>query len=168
MRIPLNPFTLIGATTKPEMLSQPMKNRFVYSFHFMEYSLEEKKIIIERYLKYYQISLSHPSLLDAIAQKVDSVPREILNLGIKIRDFCVHRNCSELTEEIWSAFLQHSQIKEGGMTPLHQQYLDVLVHYDRPLGAKMIAAQLGVSEKSLEDDIEPLLLKLGKIEKTQI
>jgi Holliday junction resolvasome RuvABC ATP-dependent DNA helicase subunit len=46
------------------------------------------------------------------------------------------------------------------MTSLHQQYLDVLAHYDRPLGAKAIAAQLGVSEKSLEEDIEPLLLKL--------
>ncbi|MDR2415046.1 MAG: hypothetical protein LBD75_00025 [Candidatus Peribacteria bacterium] len=52
------------------------------------------------------------------------------------------------------------------MTSLHQQYLDILLHYDRPLGAKAIAAQLGVSEKSLEEDIEPLLLKLGKIEKT--
>lgn len=52
------------------------------------------------------------------------------------------------------------------MTALHKQYLDILAHYDRPLGAKVIAAQMNVSEKALESDIEPLLLKLGKIEKT--
>jgi Holliday junction DNA helicase RuvB len=165
VRIPINPFTLIGATTRPEMLSQPMKNRFVYSFHFMEYSLEEKQMIIERYLHQYQLSFS-PHLLKEIAQKVDSVPREIHNLVIKLRDFFAHHGYEKLTSEMWQEFLVHAQLKEGGMTPLHQQYLDILSHYERPLGAKAIAAQLGVSEKSLEEDIEPLLLKLGKIEKT--
>jgi Holliday junction DNA helicase RuvB len=165
VRIPINPFTLIGATTKPEMLSQPIKNRFVYSFHFMEYSLAEKQIIIERYLTYYQISFSR-GLLQEIAKKVDAVPREIHNLCIKIRDFCVNHGYEVCTEEVWQAFLVHTQIQEGGMTPLHQQYLDILAHYERPLGVKTIAAQLGVREKSLEEDIEPLLLKLGKIEKT--
>ena len=165
VRIPINPFSLIGATTKPEMLSQPMKNRFVYSFHFMEYTSEEKQLIIQRYLTYYEISFEN-SLLQEISKKVDSVPREIHNLCVKIRDFCVNHGHGKLTAEVWSDFLIHAQIHEGGMTPLHQQYLDVLLHYGRPLGAKAIAAQLGVSEKSLEEDIEPLLLKLGKIEKT--
>lgn len=165
VRIPINPFTLVGATTKPEQLSQPIKNRFIYSFHFMEYSFEEKQVIIERYLHQYQIPFSSDLLCD-IAKNVDAVPREIHNLWIKIRDFCVSHNYEALTFPIWQDFLQHTQIKEGWMTPLHQQYLDVLSHYDRPLGAKAIAAQLGVSEKSLEEDIEPLLLKLWKIEKT--
>ncbi|MDR0649841.1 MAG: AAA family ATPase [Candidatus Peribacteria bacterium] len=89
VRIPINPFTLIGATTRPEMLSQPMKNRFVYRFHFMDYSFEEKQVIIERYLQQYQLSFS-PSLLREMAQKVDSVPREIHNLVIKLRDFFVN------------------------------------------------------------------------------
>jgi Holliday junction DNA helicase RuvB len=166
VRIPINPFTLIGATTKPEMLSQPMKNRCIYSFHFTDYTFEEKQIIIERYLHHYHINLETPTLLSEIAKKVDSVPREIHNLCVKIRDFCVNHGYEMLTLDVWSAFLTHSQIKEGGMTPLHQHYLEVLAHYDRPLGAKAIAAQLGVNEKSLEEDIEPLLLKLGKIEKT--
>jgi Holliday junction DNA helicase RuvB len=165
VRIPINPFTLIGATTKPEMLSQPMKNRFVYSFHFMDYSPTEKQVIIERYLKQYQIQFA-PELLEEIAQKVDSVPREIHNLVIKLRDFFVNHEHETLTNTLWQEFLHHAQLKEGGMTPLHQQYLDILAYYDRPLGAKAIAAQLGINEKSLEEDIEPLLLKLGKIEKT--
>lgn len=46
------------------------------------------------------------------------------------------------------------------MTPLHQKYLEILEIADRPLGVKAIAVQLGVNEKAVEEDIEPLLLKL--------
>jgi Holliday junction DNA helicase RuvB len=53
VRIPINPFTLIGATTKSELLSQPIKNRFVYNFHFMEYNISEKEKIIKKYLEKY-------------------------------------------------------------------------------------------------------------------
>lgn len=165
VRIPINPFTLIGATTKPEMLSQPIKNRFVYNFHFMEYTFDEKQAIVKRYLELSQLSFDDV-LLEAIAQKANSIPREIFNLCIKIRDFCVHNATYSLTQELWEAFLKHSNIQDGGMTALHQQYLDILSYYDRPLGVKAIAAQLGVNEKALEEDIEPLLLRLGKIEKT--
>lgn len=162
MRIPINPFTLIGATTKIEQLSQPLKNRFIYSFHFVDYSSTEKQLIIQRYLQEYELFSPEvqDTLLGEIASKVDSVPREIHNLCIKLRDFCVSHGHPVLTLEVWKAFLQHAQLKEGGMTPLHQQYLDILAYYARPLGAKVIAAQMNVSEKALESDIEPLLLKL--------
>lgn len=165
VRIPINPFTLIGATTKPEKLSQPMKNRFIYQFHFTDYTLQEKEQIIERYLQQYQIQFEK-NLINNIAKNVDSVPREIHNLCVKLRDFCVSNNSGSLTDPLWEKFLHDTQIKEWGLTPLHQQYLDILAHYDRPLGVKTIAAQMGVSEKSLEEDLEPLLLKLWKIEKT--
>ena len=88
VRIPINPFTLIGATTKPESLSQPIKNRFVYHFHFMEYNSKEKQKIIHRYLVQNQISTS-PAILEAMAGKVDAVPREIHNFCIKLRDFVI-------------------------------------------------------------------------------
>jgi holliday junction DNA helicase RuvB len=52
IRLPLRPFTLIGATTKPESLSIPLKNRFIYDCHFLPYSPSEKEAIIERYLNF--------------------------------------------------------------------------------------------------------------------
>lgn len=52
------------------------------------------------------------------------------------------------------------------MMPIHARYLEILRSFDRPVGVKTIALQLGMSEKTLEEDIEPLLLKLWKIEKT--
>lgn len=166
VRIPINPFTLVGATTKSESMSQPIKNRFVYHFHFMEYNNKEKQFIINKYLTTHGISTS-PSLLEQMAAKVDAVPREIHNFCIKIRDFVITQtHGNNITDSIREHFLTHSQIEEGGMTPLHAKYLDILREADRPLGIKTIAVQLGVNEKAIEEDIEPLLMKLGKIEKS--
>ena len=166
IRIPINPFTLIGATTKPEMLSKPMKNRFVYSFHLAEYTNEEKAIIIQRYLQVYWVGYSS-DVPEEIARKVDSVPREIHNLCIKIRDYCIEKWLKKIDKNELLEFFKHAQIHEWWLTLLHEKYLDVLAQYDRPIWVKVIAAQLWVNEKSIEEDIEPLLLKLWKIEKTQ-
>ncbi len=166
VRIPINPFTLIGATTKSESLSQPIKNRFVYNFHFMEYTPNEKETIIKKYLDKYEIQTSE-EIIKKISEKVGSVPREIHNLCIKIRDFVITKSQEKkLTDSLWEDFLKHSKIDEGGMTPLHKKYLEILEKADRPMGVKAIAVQLGVNEKAVEEDVEPLLLKLGKIEKT--
>ena len=166
IRIPINPFTLIGATTKPEMLSKPMKNRFVYSFHLAEYTNEEKAVIIQRYLQVYWVGYSDDVPVE-IAKKVDSVPREIHNLCIKIRDYCIEKWIKEIDKNELLEFFKHAQIHEWWLTPLHEKYLEVLAQYDRPIWVKVIAAQLWVNEKAVEEDIEPLLLKLWKIEKTQ-
>ena len=179
VRIPINPFTLIGATTKSESLSQPIKNRFVYHFHFMEYNSKEKQKIIQRYLTQYHITTS-PAVLEAMVSKVDAVPREIHNFCIKIRDFTItsvvgtqylasdeYKNeIYTINEKLREAFLDHSKIEEWGTNPLHARYLEILREADRPLGLKTIAIQLGINEKAVEEDIEPLLMKLGKIEKT--
>lgn len=166
VRIPINPFTLIGATTKSESLSQPIKNRFVYHFHFMEYTPSEKEIIIKKYLDKYEIKTSN-EIIKKISEKVDAVPREIHNLCIKIRDYVITKSQDKvLTGSLREDFLKHSQIDEGGMTPLHAKYLEILEKADRPLGVKAIAVQLGINEKAVEEDVEPLLLKLGKIEKS--
>ncbi len=168
VRIPINPFTLIWATTKSESLSQPIKNRFVYHFHFMEYTPDEKETIIKKYLDKYEIATSE-EIIKKISAKVGSVPREIHNLCIKIRDFVVTESQEKiLTNSLREKFLKHSQIEEGGMTPLHAKYLDILEKADRPLGVKAIAVQLGINEKAVEEDVEPLLLKLGKIEKSGV
>ena len=166
VRIPINPFTLIGATTKSESLSQPIKNRFVYHFHFMEYTPSEKETIIKKYLDKYEIKTSD-EIIKKISEKVDAVPREIHNLCIKIRDFVITESQDKiLTEQLRESFLTHNKIEEGGMTPLHAKYLEILEKADRPIGVKAIAVQLWINEKAVEEDVEPLLLKLGKIEKS--
>ena len=165
LRLPINPFTLIGATTKPESLSQPMKNRFIYQFHFMDYTPDEKKRILDQYLAFYGVKYEQ-NLITDISKKVAPVPREIHNLAVKIRDYLVSKKIKILTSNDRADFLAHTQIQDGGMMPIHSKYLEILETTDRPLGLKSLAIQLWVSEKTLEEDIEPLLLKLWKIAKT--
>jgi Holliday junction resolvasome RuvABC ATP-dependent DNA helicase subunit len=65
-----------------------------------------------------------------------------------------------------AVFEQRLNIDEWWITPLHKKYLDILAQHEDAVGVKTLAAKLGMNEKALETDIEPLLLKLGKIEKT--
>ncbi|NOZ44064.1 MAG: hypothetical protein GXP45_02810 [bacterium] len=162
VRIPIAPFTLIGATTQAEKLTPPLKNRFVYNFHFMEYNQAEKKQIIKRYLNQYEIH-TQEHMPELIHQKVDAIPREIANLCVKLRDFLVSKQGEEsliLDEAIWNDFVEYIKIQDGGLTVIHQKYLDILEEQQRAMGVKSIAIQLGVNEEAVEKDIEPLLLKL--------
>jgi Holliday junction resolvasome RuvABC ATP-dependent DNA helicase subunit len=105
----------------------------------MEYTQAEKETLIKKYLQTYNISSdssdkNSSDLISAIAEKVGSVPREIHNLCIKIRDFVItHSPEKKLTEHLRGEFLHHSQIEEGGMTPLHAKYLEILREADRPM-----------------------------------
>ncbi|MEI7478310.1 MAG: hypothetical protein WCJ81_07700 [bacterium] len=95
MRIPINNFTLIGATTKLESLSAPFKNRFVYKFHFHDYSFEQILKIIHKYLHHYSIIVTK-EILERIGGKVEHTPREIHNLCIKLRDYLIAAEKKEL------------------------------------------------------------------------
>ena len=166
VRVPLKPFTLIWATTKPESLSQPLKNRFIYSFHCMDYTIDQKNLIIKRYLNHYNISYTD-DLLDAIALKVDTVPRKIHNLIVTIRDYLItHHHKLNLNRSIREWCDQWLNIGDGGLTPIHQEYLRILWESTHALWLKTISLKLWINEESVENEIEPLLLKSGLIEKT--
>ena len=108
----------------------------------MEYTPSEKETIIKKYLNKYEIT-SNDEIIKKISEKVDAVPREIHNLCIKIRDFIITKSQEKiLTEQLREYFLKHSKIDEGGMTPLHAKYLEILEKADRPMGVKAIAVQL--------------------------
>lgn len=83
----------------------------------MEYTPAEKEIIIQKYLQHYHIQAS-PEVIQQISTKVGSVPREIHNLCIKIRDYVItHKSSSQgqtttLTSDLWEHFLQQSKIDE--------------------------------------------------------
>ncbi len=166
VRVPLKAFTLIGATTRPETLSEPLKNRFIYNFHCMDYTSDQKNLIIERYLTYYKII--YPShLLSSLALKVDTVPRKIHNLIVTIRDYLIsHHHTLELDEQSRSDCEQWLNIADGWLTPIHQKYLEILSSSTTALGLKTISLKLGINEESVENEIEPLLLKSWLIEKT--
>jgi Holliday junction DNA helicase RuvB len=89
LRLTLHPFTLIGATTKPEALSTPLKNRFVYKLHFQEYSNEEKEEILTFHCNRLAIILEDTQLSQRICSYVTAVPREIGNLSTQLHDWLI-------------------------------------------------------------------------------
>lgn len=107
----------------------------------MDYDAREKRSTVEKYLLHHDIKVEE-AIIDDVCAKVDSVPREIYNYCIKIRDFVIAKEHGMLDARAWQHFLDHSQLDDGGMTPLHQKYLAILAQYDRPIGIKTIAAQL--------------------------
>ncbi len=166
VKIPISNFTLVWATTQPDKLTKPLKNRFVYNFHLVPYSDLEKKLILKHYLWLNLIDFDE-DLLDKIILKIDNVPREIFNFCIKIRDFLtINSKKLDLTEKQRVDFVDFIQIKDWWLTFLHQKYIEILENENRPMWLRSIALQLWINEKTVEEDIEPLLLKLWKIDKT--
>ena len=169
LSIPLEPFTLVGATTQLEKLSTPLKNRFVYKFHFQDYNESEKQAIIARYLWENNIQISSEILLPQISEYISSVPRDIATACIQLKDYLVAHYEGELLldQERWMHFWQWRKLDKWWITFLHQKYLHILKEADyNPVWLKTLSVKLWMSEQSVEDDIEPLLFKLGKIDKT--
>jgi len=168
LSIPLEPFTLIWATTQLEKLSTPLKNRFVYKFHFDVYTESEKQAIIKRYIRKNNIELSSPVLLEQISEYNSNVPRDIATACIQLRDYLTaHYDDLTLDQERWMHFWQWRKLDKWWLTLLHQKYLHILKEANyTPVWLKTLSVKLWMSEQSVEDDIEPLLFRLWKIDKT--
>lgn len=180
VKIPLQAFTLIGATTKSDHLSKPLKSRFVYKFHFSDYTDIEKQKIIWYYMSKLGIKptpiplhrataqsyLQEGATLNEFAKLVENIPRELHNACIRMYDYLnVHHKTLELTNELIAEFASWNKSKEWWLTTLHQSYLDVLQWTDRPMWLNTIAIKLGLDERTVEEEIEPLLIKLGYVER---
>lgn len=170
IRLPVEPFTLIWATTKLESLAAPLKNRFVYQFHMEPYTQDQKLEIISRYLSLHHITCDLTTK-KTMSEHISSVPREITNFCHQLKDYLIanykNKDTHELTADIWNDFRHRTSLEKGGITPLHQRYLAILDDgTDLPVWLKTISAKLWMSEKAIEQDIEPLLFELDRIQKT--
>lgn len=163
--LPVNKFTLIGATNKLEKLSDAFKNRFVYKFHLKPYTQSEIEGILKLYLEKLSIKIDY-KCLQKLSKKVLPVPREIRNLAIKIRDYLIAKNqklC--ITDKNINLILKDLQLVDYGLSDLQKRYLEILKE-KKQIGLKTLSSILNIDEKVIEKDIEPLLINLWIIEKT--
>jgi Holliday junction DNA helicase RuvB len=139
LSLPVQPFTLIGATTQAERLSAPLKNRFIYNFSFSHYNQEEKQRILAHYLGYYNITYTKEDLIPHMATKIDTVPREIKNLCTKLRDYLISStinpkdNTLPINHTSRSTFVAWLELEDHGITHLHKQYLAILQGSNNPI-----------------------------------
>ncbi|MCE3039945.1 Holliday junction branch migration DNA helicase RuvB [Helicobacter anatolicus] len=166
IKIDLPRFTLIGATTRAGMLSNPLRDRFGMNFRMEFYSVEELGLIIERAAKRFQKSIDEKSALE-IAKRSRGTPRIALRLLKRVRDFSDVGNEKSISLVTTQYALNELGINTLGFDMLDLRYLEILRSAKgRPIGLSTIAAAMSEDEGTIEEAIEPYLLANGYIEKT--
>ncbi len=166
VRMPLPKFTLIGATTKLSKLSSPLRDRFGNILKLDFYEINDLKNIILRSFQIFGFSLQE-ELAQFLAKKSRWTPR-IANRYVKIlRDYATIGQDIfdiEITRSIFSSLW----IDETGLDGLDRKVLSVLAGQFslRPVGLSTLASIVGEEESTIEDVVEPYLLKIGYIERT--
>ncbi len=167
IRIPLQPFTLIGATTRSGYLSSPLKSRFGIEFKLSFYSIEDLSFIIKKNAEVMNLKLKDGVEI-IIAENSRMTPREAIRILKRIRDFAITKNIQEITKEFAKECLKKLGIFLYGINELDKKILTIM--YERfsggPVGIKTLSSLLDEEEKTLSENYEPFLLKMGLIEKT--
>jgi len=167
MRIDLNAFSLIGATTKSGMLSAPLRDRFVGNFHFEYYSSQELEKILAMNSKILNLNLSS-STLAHITERCRGTPRIANRVLRRIRDYCVVKNLVDLDKADLIQAFKLMDIDSIGLDNLDRKFLKTMRDFYQggPVGIESMAATLSEDRETLETVVEPFLLKEGLIIRT--
>lgn len=166
IKIDLPKFTLIGATTRAGMLSNPLRDRFGMQFRLEFYSDSELALIIEKASKKLGKHCDQKAALE-IARRSRSTPRIALRLLKRIRDFAEVKDEQSISLERANEALNSLGVNELGFDTMDLRYLELLTAAKkRSVGLSSIAAALSEDENTIEDVIEPYLLANGYIERT--
>ncbi len=163
----LKPFTLIGATTKKGMLSAPLRGRFGLFFDFDFYPPDDLVVIVERNAKLLEVDIDKDSAFE-IARRSRGSPRITNRLLRRVRDYAQVKAKGKITFSVTKKALDKVQIDEEGLDSLDRKYIFSIaqLHKGGPVGIEAIAATLGEDKDTLEDVVEPYLLKKGFIKRT--
>ncbi|RVZ60937.1 Holliday junction branch migration DNA helicase RuvB [Helicobacter pylori] len=166
IKIDLPPFTLIGATTRAGMLSNPLRDRFGMSFRMQFYSPSELALIIKKAAAKLNQDIKEEST-DEIAKRSRGTPRIALRLLKRVRDFALVKNSSLMDLNITLHALNELGVNELGFDEADLAYLSLLANAQgKPVGLNTIAASMREDEGTIEDVIEPFLLANGYLERT--
>ena len=169
VKIDLQPFTLIGATTRAGLLSNPIRDRFGIPARLEFYEYDDMKQIVLRSAKLLNIKINDEAALE-IAQRSRGTPRVASRLVRRLRDIVTSQNKENLEikkHEADEALLQLG-VDKNGLDQMDQSYLNHLIHDHSggPVGLETLAAQMGEQKDSIEDVIEPYLIQKGFLQKT--
>ncbi len=163
----LQPFTVIGATTRTGMLTAPLRDRFVSREHLSFYMLEELTTIICRNARKLRTEISEDAASE-IALRSRGTPRKANNWLRWCRDYADARKDGNITLEVARHALQMKGVDDRGLEELDRQYLETImvVFNGGPAGVQAIAHTMNIPADTLEDEIEPYLLREGLIQRS--
>lgn len=167
LRVDLNPFTLVGATTRAGQLSSPLRDRFGVILRLELYTTEQLTDIVRRSAMILKI----PCTIDGaaeIASRARGTPRIANRLLKRVRDFADVIGNGEITEEIAHMALDRLEIDELGLDSNDRRMLEMIIkgYGGGPVGLETLASALGEETVTLEDVCEPYLMQLGFLART--
>jgi holliday junction DNA helicase RuvB len=167
MELKLPKFTLIGATTRPGLLSAPLRNRFGATFQLNFYSKEDIQKIIERSGNLLKIKME-PAAVEAIAKRARFTPRVANRLVKRVRDFAQVKGAEIISKEIAEHALDSLEVDMMGLEPSDRNILKSLIEKFNggPVGLQSLAAAAMEEEETILDIYEPYLMQYGLLERT--
>ena len=162
-------FTLVAATTRPNLLSNPLRSRFGAIFQFDYYSLNEIETIIKRSAELMEIKID-PSAVSTLAKVSRFTPRIANRLLKRVRDFVEVNNLKIIDNNAVNETLKFLEIDCLGLEPCERRLLEVIIKKfnNRPVGINTLAAALSEDKGVIEEVYEPYLIKLGLLERTPL
>jgi len=167
IKLDLQPFTLVGATTRAGMLTNPLRDRFGITARLEFYSAEELTRIVTRSARLLGAPIEASGALE-IARRSRGTPRIANRLLRRVRDYAEVKGSGHITQAMADAALKMLDVDPVGFDLMDRKFLDALVQrFDGgPVGLDNIAAAIGEEPGTIEDVIEPYLIQQGYLQRT--
>lgn len=167
IKIDLPPFTLIGATTRAGMLTNPLRDRFGIISRLEFYSAEDLTIVVKRSARLLNMNITHDGALE-IARRSRGTPRIANRLLRRIRDYAEVKSDGVVDAIIANSALEMLDVDNLGLDLMDRKLLSAIIEkFDGgPVGLENLAATIGESTDTIEDVIEPYLMQNGLLQRT--
>jgi Holliday junction DNA helicase RuvB len=167
VKLDLPPFTLVGATTRAGMLTNPLRDRFGIVARLEFYTPDELTRIVERSADLLQIRIEHSGALE-IARRSRGTPRIANRLLRRVRDFAEVRAEGHVTRPVADAALSMLDVDASGLDVMDRKLLQAVLEKfgGGPVGLDNLAAAIGEERDTIEDVLEPYLIQQGFLQRT--
>ncbi len=167
VKIDLEPFTLVGATTRLGLLSKPLKDRFGITMQLEFYNVEDLAKIAGRYAEKYKIKINDEAK-KCIGERSRGTPRIAIRLIKRVIDIATYLEKDSIDEKLTNEALDKLGIDRLGLDKIDKKYLSFIKNNYNcgPVGIETISAGLSEDSRTIEEVIEPFLIQIGLIERT--
>jgi Holliday junction DNA helicase RuvB len=167
IKIDLPPFTLVGATTRIGMLTNPLRDRFGILGHMVFYQPDELATILRRSARLLRLDLA-PDGADEIARRARGTPRIANRLLKRVRDFAEVLHKPTVDQVVAAHALELLEVDHRGLDNMDRQFLRIIIDKfaGGPVGLDTLAAAISETRDTIEDVVEPYLLQEGFLDRT--
>lgn len=167
VKIDLPPFTLVGATTRAGMLTNPLRDRFGIVSRLEFYQAKDLATIVARSAQLLNLEMAEAGAVE-IAKRSRGTPRIANRLLRRVRDYAEVKNSGIIDASIADAALSMLDVDNAGLDVMDRKFLEAILYKfsGGPVGLENIAAAIGESTDTIEDVIEPFLIQQGFLQRT--